>query len=45
MFNIRTTQPSVSMEATAGSAVPKVSPEKTVWEKFSFFPQENHEEV
>ncbi|EAQ5898395.1 type III secretion system effector E3 ubiquitin transferase SspH1 [Salmonella enterica subsp. enterica] len=46
MFNIRNTQPSVSMQAIAGAAVPEASPEEIVWEKIQvFFPQENYEEA
>ncbi|ECG8258292.1 E3 ubiquitin--protein ligase [Salmonella bongori] len=46
MFNIRTTQPSVSMQAITGTVAPEVSPEKIVWEKIQFFfPQENYEEA
>ncbi|ELM1617142.1 hypothetical protein Q3P50_000297 [Salmonella enterica] len=49
MFNIRTTQPSASMQAIAGTAAPvapAVSPEEIVWEKIQFFfPQENYEEA
>lgn len=37
MFNIRTTQPSVSMQAITGTVAPEVSPEKIVWEKIQFF--------
>ncbi|EKC2354317.1 type III secretion system effector E3 ubiquitin transferase SspH1, partial [Salmonella enterica] len=46
MFNIRNTQPSVSMQAIAGAAAPEASPEEIVWEKIQvFFPQENYEEA
>ncbi|ECZ1875170.1 type III secretion system effector E3 ubiquitin transferase SspH1 [Salmonella enterica] len=46
MFNIRNTQPSVSMQAIAGAASPEASPEEIVWEKIQvFFPQENYEEA
>ncbi|EBJ9257115.1 type III secretion system effector E3 ubiquitin transferase SspH1 [Salmonella enterica] len=46
MFNIRNTQPSVSMQAIAGTAAPEASPEEIVWEKIQvFFPQENYEEA
>lgn len=37
MFNIRNTQPSVSMQTIAGAAAPEASPEEIVWEKFRFF--------
>lgn len=37
MFNIRTTQPSVSMQAIAGTAAPVVSPEEIIWKKIQFF--------
>ncbi|EAB9864381.1 type III secretion system effector E3 ubiquitin transferase SspH1 [Salmonella enterica] len=46
MFNIRNTQPSISMQAIAGAAAPEASPEEIVWEKIQFFfPQENYEEA
>ncbi|MER5234664.1 type III secretion system effector E3 ubiquitin transferase SspH1 [Salmonella enterica] len=46
MFNIRNTQPSVSMQVIAGAAAPEASPEEIVWEKIQvFFPQENYEEA
>ncbi|ECG8514085.1 hypothetical protein DLR11_07275 [Salmonella enterica subsp. salamae] len=46
MFNIRTTQPSVSMQAIAGTAAPVVSPEEIIWKKIQFFfPPENYEEA
>ncbi|EEG0033712.1 type III secretion system effector E3 ubiquitin transferase SspH1 [Salmonella enterica] len=46
MFNIRNTQPSLSMQAIAGAAAPEASPEEIVWEKIQvFFPQENYEEA
>lgn len=46
MFNIRNTQPSVSIQAIAGAAAPEASPEEIVWEKIQvFFPQENYEEA
>ncbi|WP_080166629.1 type III secretion system effector E3 ubiquitin transferase SspH1 [Salmonella enterica] len=46
MFNIRNTQPSVSMQTIAGAAAPEASPEEIVWEKIQvFFPQENYEEA
>ncbi|EEG2216917.1 type III secretion system effector E3 ubiquitin transferase SspH1 [Salmonella enterica] len=46
MFNIRNTQPSVSMQAIAGAAASEASPEEIVWEKIQvFFPQENYEEA
>ncbi|EHC90987.1 Hypothetical protein LTSESEN_1662 [Salmonella enterica subsp. enterica serovar Senftenberg str. A4-543] len=37
MFNIRNTQPSVSMQAIAGAAAPEASPEEIVWEKIQVF--------
>ncbi|EJP2468782.1 leucine-rich repeat domain-containing protein [Salmonella enterica] len=46
MFNIRNTQPSVNMQAIAGTAAPEAAPEELVWEKIHFFfPQENYEEA
>ncbi|HFL5521132.1 TPA: hypothetical protein ACG4A5_002196 [Salmonella bongori] len=46
MFNIRTAQPSVNMQAITGTVAPEASPEKIVWEKIQFFfPQENYEEA
>lgn len=38
MFNIRTAQPSVNMQAITGTVAPEASPEKIVWEKIHFFP-------
>lgn len=38
MFNIRNTQPSVSMQTIAGAAAPEASPEEIVWEKIQVFP-------
>lgn len=37
MFNIRNTQPSVNMQAIAGTAAPEAAPEELVWEKIHFF--------
>lgn len=45
MFNIRTTQPSVSMQAITGTVAPEASPEKLYGKNSVFFPQENYEEA
>lgn len=37
MFNIRNTQPSVNMQAIAGTAAPEAAPEELVWEKIQVF--------